>query len=185
MISIHKTIALAAAALACATAQAGGAYVGGTIGTTRAHVGLPTGYTSQDKSDNGFRLYGGLKLSEQLSAEVGYFDLGKTTQRRNTVVDEQATTAWTFGLAWRQPVYAQLFAVGRVGLASLHGKLESTTAANNKEGDKIRAYLGLGLGYAITPQIDVQGSWDFMRSGLEGQGTRRIDLFGVGVTYAF
>jgi hypothetical protein len=185
MNSIFKTIALAAAALACVAAQAGGAYVGGTIGTTRAHTDLPTGYTSQDKSDNGFRLYGGLKLTDRLSAEVGYFDLGKTTQRRNAVVDQQSTSAWTFGLAWRQPVYEQFFVVGRVGLASLHGKLESTTTANNSESDKIRAYLGLGLGYAITPQIDLQGSWDFMRTGLEGQGTRRVDLFGVGVTYSF
>ncbi|TAL24147.1 MAG: hypothetical protein EPO01_06060 [Aquabacterium sp.] len=184
MKAIYKACALAALGLACSVpAMAGEYYIGGSFGRTHLDADTPAGYTGGDRADTGYKLYAGMKLSTDLGVEVSYWDLGSAERRRGTAVERISSSAFGVGLAYKPVIVDKLFGIGRAGLARVKAKYDSDLIGSGSD-DNMRAYFALGLGYSVLPQLDVQATWDFMQTDYQGQG-RRVDLFSVGMSYAF
>lgn len=182
--------ALAVLGSVATAAGTGNLYAGGSFGITDADIDCE-GTTSCDNSDTGFKIYGGYKLSKELSVEVGYFNFGKP---RATVpvagippVDaDLETTAFTAGVAYRASIATDWNLILRGGLAlvSTEASARVGSFSGNDSENTAKLYVGLGVGYAITPQLTVEGSWDFTQGEIEGESFR-VDLLSIGLNYAF
>ena len=120
-------IALAAATL-MAQAQP---YVTGSIGMTRASDDCE-GTRNCDKTDVGFKVLGGYKLSPNLGIEGGYYNLGKISATVPVgfanVAAEIKTTGLGVGVAMFGDVAPQANVFGRLAIASLKTKVSASYA---------------------------------------------------------
>lgn len=157
-------------------------YVGGAIGRGAHDVADLPG-ASVDESDTGYKLFGGYRFSKELAVEVGYFDFGQATAKVGSVtLGKYETSAFGAGVAFTLPFADKWSGIGRLGLASV--KTKATVLGISDSEDNIKVYGGLGIGYAITPQINIQGTWDFTQGEVDGE-SGRVDLLAVGVTFSF
>lgn len=157
-------------------------YVGGAIGRGSHNVEDLPG-ASVDESDTGYKLFGGYRFSKELAVEVGYFDFGQATAKVGSLtVGKYETSAFGGGVAFTLPFADKWSGIGRLGLASV--KTKGTVLGISDSEDNVKLYGGLGIGYAITPQINVQGTWDFTQAEIDGD-SGRVDLLAIGVTFSF
>lgn len=184
MKAILKACALAAITLAYGAAHAAdnGFYVGGTIG--KSQIELDDSLDSSDDSDTGYKLFGGYKFNKDIAVEVVYFDFGKASARAGGRRADYETSAFGAGVSWTPHFSPDWMGVFRLGLASVKADANYNFKSDVSD-SKIKPYVGLGVGYNITPQINVQATWDFTRAEIDDDGDSRVDLFGVGVTFSF
>jgi OOP family OmpA-OmpF porin len=199
----------AAALLAVAGAQAQ-AYVGGNVGWGRVDVDC-SDLDSCDKTNTGFKAYGGYRFSNNLAVEAVYFDWGKVTGQGtldlpneqlaslrarplstsiNSLSGDLEATGFGLGLAYFLPFATDFSGVARLGAVQNRGKIGisdsimSTGAAKNS----IQAYVGLGIGYNLTPNLAITAEADFSRVkwGAEGEyESDNVQLYTFGLRYSF
>jgi OOP family OmpA-OmpF porin len=190
--SIVVVLGLAAAALALPAAaqmrmpSMSSAYVGGSIGQSKFKIECDPGFTCDDK-DTAFRLFGGFKFSPNISAELGYADLGKSKISGFGVSAELKATAWDLSalLAW--PVSNEFSIFGRLGGYRSEAKFGGA-ASGSKTGTGVT--WGLGAQYDVTRNLGVRGEWQRYSKvkaqetgGTEDKGD--IDALSVGVVWRF
>jgi OOP family OmpA-OmpF porin len=184
------------AALATVTAAllSGGAhaqaYVGGAVG--QSHINLDcSGVPNCETTDTGFKFFGGFKFTPNIAGEVTYFDWGKAGgSASGSGGTAEATVSGTgvgVGAAFFADFTPQWSGVARLGIASNKAKgearLNGSMIASESE-SKTTAYAGLGVSYALSKQVKLDGAIDF--SNLELQGEKgNVRLFSIGLTYAF
>ena len=183
-----------------------GWYIGGNIGRASTDFGddpfvreLPPGTvtsTSGDDRDTAYKLYGGYQFHPNLAAEFGYYDLGRYNYG-GTVVGGGAYSGSTryqglnLDLVGTWPVWDRLSVIGRVGAAytrarnsvsaTAPGAFASDSGTDRRWGPKV----GLGLEYAITPNVAIRGEWERYRIHDSVRGRNDVNVASIGVVWRF
>jgi hypothetical protein len=193
-----RLIIVAALALAASAAAQAQFYVGGNVGLGRTDVDC-SGVDDCDKNAVGFKAYGGYLFDAGWAVEALYFDWGKVTASGNlAAVGLPATvlsgsiesSGFGIGLAYFLPVPGDWSGVFRFGAVQNRSKLDISdgSLATGETNSKVFTYVGLGLGYRLTPQFTVTAEADFSRAqwGLGGTyESNNVQLYSVGLRYAF
>jgi OOP family OmpA-OmpF porin len=185
--------AVAFAALVGSTAvHAQGAYVGGALGKTQ--FALQDCDADCTRRVTGGKVFGGYRFANGWALEGTYFRFGKV--KENVVV---GTVGWTaslegetlgFGGAYtffgldNSPINATV----RAGLGVNRVTYGASTAgfSGSESETKVRPYFGVGVGYAVTKNVNIDLSVDFTRfSSDDLDATARARMLSLGATYAF
>jgi len=176
--------AFTAAMLVSGAAMAQG-YVGITGGITKQHVDC-SGTTSCDTSDTGYKFYGGYKFTPMFALEASYTDFGQVSARVGAASGSYSATSFSVGGAVFFPLAPKLTGVARLGISSSDAEaslsLGSFSAADSES--HTNPYFGFGLGYALTPKLSLNGSFDYARIKYNGDSSATT-LLGIGLSYAF
>jgi len=178
------TLALAAASTS-AFAQG---YIGFAGGISRQDVNCAN-WATCDRGDTGFKLYGGYQFSKFAAIELGYTDYGTVSLASGNVATGSYTAnAITLGAALHLPLAPKFTGIVRAGLASVDADYSyagpfGLFGASSSE-SSIEPYLGFSLAYALTPQLSLTGSYDYLRADYP-RGSGSATLLGLGLRYAF
>ena len=164
-----KKFLAAAALLAISGVASAQGYVGAVIGMSKYDVDCTP--LTCDKSDNAFKVYGGVHVNKEWAVEVAYSDFGAV----NTTFDRELVHASVLSVvgAYRVPFTPSFNGVARLGLGFVNADSNFTTSQNS-----VNLYAGLGLEYAITKSVKVVGMADLADSG-------DVFLFGAGLQADF
>ena len=182
---ILATLALAASA----TAQAADWYVGGAVGQSDAKVDT-TGTTSSDKTDTGYKLFAGARLSPNLAIEGGFADMGKASFSDGTTSGSLKLSAVYLDAVGILPLNPQWDLYGRLGLSSSNLKVTgSVGGATGSDSDRtVQPHFGLGGQYKLSKTVALRAEWERFRGKYDKNGVSdsgNVDLFSVGVTIGF
>ena len=164
---MKKILSAVALAAACGAASAQG-YAGALIGMTKFTDDCPV---ACDKSDTGFKIYGGYEVMPNLSVEAAYTDFGKLKFNSGGSIEGYAVSVVA---AYRYAFTTELAGVGRVGL----GYFSQNGSGVQNEDDEVGLYAGLGLEYAINADFKVIGAFDLAKDG-------DVHIFGLGAQMGF
>lgn len=156
-------------------------YVGGSLGITQQSPNC-SGWSSCDKSDTGLKGYVGYKLSKEWALELAYTDFGSVGLRSGPASGSYSVSALSAGGAFFLPLAPKLTGIARFGLAAVDGDYSAPIGGGSES--SIEPYIGVGAAYALTPQLSLTGSFDYMSADYP-RGSGSAILFGVGVSYAF
>lgn len=166
-------------------------YIGGAVGAGNVDVDC-TGLTSCDKSNTGYKLYGGYQFAGGWAAELAYFDWGKVTGTGTltglgTGSGKLRATAVGVGVAYFFPMSPEWVPAVRLGIARSTGKttLTDTVGTISDTTRSTEAYFGLGIGYKMAPNLFLTGEMDFSRVKYLSTEKDSTRLISVGVRYAF
>jgi OOP family OmpA-OmpF porin len=166
------------------------AYVGGAVGQSDINLDC-SGVPNCETSDTGYKFFGGYKFTPNIAGEVTYFDWGKAggsaTSPFGTAEATVRGTGVGVGAAFFADFTPQWSGVARLGLASNKAKGEARmngAVLFSESQTKSTAYAGLGVSYAITKQLKIDGALDFSNLELEGE-KGNVRLFSIGLTFAF
>jgi OmpA-OmpF porin, OOP family len=176
-------IALVALAVSnFAAAQQSQAYVGLQVGTSRANLDC-SGFSTCDKTDTAYKVYGGYKLTPQWAIELGYTDFGKIKLSDPVESGDVKTNSLGVGAAFLMPFNNDWSGTLRFGIASDETKVSGSLSGSDSE-RKTKPYVGLGVGYALNKQITVTGNWDWTEGEFRGDKAK-YNTYSVGVNFAF
>jgi len=187
-------LALSAGAFAQTAQPAQSAYALIAAGSSRFGVDC-AGTTSCDKTDTGWKVFGGYRFTPNWAAEVGYFDFGKAKATLNdaqlgVVSAAVESTAIGLGVAFHQDLAADWPCVARLGVASVKTRVSaSVTGASGNDSDRsANGYVGLGIGYRLSRIVSADLAWDYTRSkynknGLDASGN--VNMVSLGLTVGF
>lgn len=184
--------ALLATAAAGASAQA---YVSGAVGVGRTNVECKPG-VSCDKTGTAFKLVGGYGFGNNLSAELGYLSFGKASASASATATAPAVSldiksaGIALGLAYRIPASQAVDFTMRGGIINMKTKLTGRwgNLSGSDSDTNVAPYVGVGVGYALTPAIKLDASLDLSRSKYNKNGeseSGNVQAFTVGATFAF
>lgn len=185
LFSLVAVVATLASASACAQG-----YVGAGVGPSKINVDC-TGTITCDKTDTGYKLYGGFRFPNQLAVEGVYFDWGKATgtgtiEGLGTGSGEVKASGFGIGVAYFVPFATNWTGVGRLGVAQTKGK--TTLTGEGTISDSFTGtfpYYGLGIAYNFTPNLAVTGEADFSRVKYTDADKANVQLLSVGIRYSF
>jgi OmpA-OmpF porin, OOP family len=170
--------------------HAEGLYVGLAAGGSQFNLGCD-GTTSCDKSNIGFKLFGGYKLTDNIAVEAHYADYGKaklsgTISGVNVTADVRLS-GFGAGVALMGDFTRDWNGVVRAGIAS--NKLKRDRSASNGLSDfdsrtTVQGYLGAGLGYQLTRQISLNAAVDYTQGEYQGEMVNAT-LYTIGLNYNF
>jgi OOP family OmpA-OmpF porin len=188
--ALVAVLGITAAALAAPAAaqNLSAAYIGGSLGQSKFKIDCGGGLTCDDK-DTAFRIFGGYQFTPNLSAELGYADLGKAKLTGPGGSDQLGATAWDLSGVFQWPFPGTGFSLfGRLGL--FMGEMElSGVDRGNKTSSGLT--LGFGGGYNFNRNIGVRAEWQRYSkmkarndaTGVEDEGD--VDALSIGVLYRF
>ena len=191
----RKNLLAIVAGLAMMASAYGQGYIGGNVGTSRVDVDC-TGLTSCDKTDTGYKLYGGYQFSGGWAAELAYFDWGKAKGTGTLDINGTPVTGSGrlkasgigVGVAYFFPVAPDWVPVVRLGVARSTGKTTLTDTLGASVSDTSHgtdAYFGLGIGYKMMPNLFLTGEVDISRIKYLDTEKANTRLFSLGLRYAF
>ncbi|WP_374562038.1 outer membrane beta-barrel protein [Ideonella sp.] len=187
-----KKIALALAAVAgCLLSTAGHAagYVGGNVGAGHIEADC-SGTESCKNSTTSYKLVGGYELTNNLYAELGYIDFGKARATVNVLGQSVKTTARAsglmLGLAYQVPFGENWFGNVRLGAVNMDAKISASAGgvSSSDSDTNVKAYFGLGVGYAFNKNWKIVGDADFSRAEYQDDDAS-VRSLSVGVRYDF
>ena len=148
------------------------------------------GTTTCDRSDTGLKLFGGYKLVPNWALEVNYFDFGKARATLDTesgmASSDLKATAFGAGVMLFAAAPANWTGLARFGVARVKADGSATLGAVSLSDSQTstQGYLGLGLGYAFSKNLSIDGAIDYTRAKLGGSGVD-LSLVSIGLTYGF
>jgi OOP family OmpA-OmpF porin len=183
-------------------------YVGGGLGQSRATIDKEriqrsltanganlTSFTT-DERDLGFKLFAGKQLNQYLSAEAGYFDLGKfgfasTTSGNGMLRGDAGFRGVNLDLVGQLPLTQRLFLTGRAGMTyartttSFDGNRLAAVTNRHASTSKLNPKIGLGLEYKLSEALAVRADVERYRMN-DAVGNRGdVDLASLGLVYKF
>ena len=185
-----------------------GWYAGGNAGRTSATVdngritrelaasGFATTSIADRERSTGYKLYGGYKFNPNFALEGGYVDLGKFGFTANTLPvgslnGDIRLRGFNLDAVGILPLSDRFSAQARIGLASMQARdtFSGTGAVGvsnpNPSKRDTNIKVGVGLEYAITPNLGVRGDFERYRVN-DAVGNRgHIDMVSVGLVYYF
>ena len=182
------TASILAASLASGAALAQspgvGPYVGASIGLSdydwsRGCVG------ECDKTDIGFKLYGGYMFTPNFGAEVGYGAFGKAKVSVPGANGEFKSSGFSAFLTAQYPV--ENWAIfGKLGFGWLDNEFEVTTgsAAANYSDSSTKLAWGLGATYMFNKNVGVRGEYENYDYDFRGESDS-ITMWSLSVQYKF
>jgi len=182
-----KKIILSAfiAIAASAGAHAEGIYVGVAAGGTNIDLDCE-GAPSCDKSDTGFKLFGGYKLTENIAVEAYYADYGKAKLSGGGVSADVKMSGFGLGVAYLGDFTTDWNGVVRAGVArnkiKVDGSAPGFTSSDSE--NKTKAYVGAGVGYKLTKEVALTAAIDYTEGEFQGDKAKTT-LYTIGVNYNF
>ena len=178
-----KGLLLAVLLASAVGAQAADFYVGGSVGGSRYQVDEEPGVRLLDKSDTGYKLFGGVQFIPQFALEFGYVDLGKLrAEVAPFAVDLKGRGAFVDAVGLL-PVSDAVTLFGKVG--AFNGKVKgrvSGLGSTDDSGTDVK--FGVGAAYQVAPNLAVRAEWERYRFNVfDDKGD--TDLVSVGVSYRF
>jgi OOP family OmpA-OmpF porin len=178
---------LLAASLASSAALAQspgvGPYVGGSIGMSDYDWGAGC-FGNCDKTDIGFKVFGGYMFTPYIGAEVSYGAFGKAKVNVQSGNAEFKSSGFGAFLTAQYPV--DNWAVfGKIGFGWLDNEVSAATVASQNNSDSSTEFAwGLGVTYMFNKNLGIRGEYESY--GYEWQGrSDNIALWSVGVQYKF
>jgi OOP family OmpA-OmpF porin len=208
---IHRSLSLLAlASLAALTANPALAqqdeyvYFGLSGGASRSHLddgalldaAMAGGITNlrRDRSDRGWRVFGGRQFNSVFGMEAGYFDLGRfefgaDTPPAGSINGRQRVQGVNLDLVGTLPVTQNLSMLGRVGAvyararASTDASIPPASTATSERGAGSK--FGVGLQYAFGPSFLVRGEMERYRVRDAAGRRGDVDLATVSLVFPF
>lgn len=171
------------------TTQESGAYLGLSVGQTKAKDGCSglagTGISCDDK-DTAFKLFGGYQFSRYIAAEAGYTDLGKVKASAPGLSADIKSNAWELVAVGSYPIGTSGFApYGKLGFYRGEVKLSSNVGVSDKHTNTDLTF-GVGVRYDIMRNFAVRAEWQrYGDVGGGNVGKSDFDVFSVGALYKF
>lgn len=165
---------LSVSAQAAVGDMAGQPYVGAKVGTFMPSDG------GLDDLDNAtaFGVYAGYNFNDSFGAEVEYIGSSDADLRVQGFDGEYNIKTYGAYATYRyQFNNTPLFAKAKLGVAN--AEVEVDVAGGNASADDTAIAGGLGLGYSVTPAIDLQAEWALIGGDID------TDLLTVGASYKF
>lgn len=185
-----------------------GWYAGANVGRSSATIdnaritrelaanGLATTSISDRERSTGYKLYGGYKFNPNFALEGGYVDLGKFGFTANTLPagslnGDIRLRGFNLDAVGILPLSDRFSAQARIGLTSIQardnftgmGAVSVRNPSPSKRDTNIK--LGVGLEYAITPNLGVRGDLERYRVNDAVGNHGHIDMVSVGLVYYF
>jgi OOP family OmpA-OmpF porin len=181
---VKKFLLSALIAAGSVGAHAEGAYVGLAAGGSQFNLDC-VGTTSCDRSNTGFKLFGGYKLTDNVAVEAHYADYGKAklsgTISGFDVTADVKMSGFGLGAAYLGDFTPDWNGVVRAGVARNKVKLEG--AASDSQ-SKTKAYVGAGVGYKLTKEVALTAAVDYTEGEIGGDKAKAT-LYTIGVNYNF
>ncbi|MGE0798729.1 MAG: outer membrane beta-barrel protein [Lautropia sp.] len=180
-------IAIAAAAAApCAFAQqplvpgVSGGYFGLNLGKSKFDPSCAPGFGC-DTGKTGYRATLGGQTTETVGAEISYINLGKIDFSGGS----QRAHGFNLSVVGTLPVGAGFSAFGKLG--ATYGWTETRSSAPGiRTGDEkgIGFSYGLGLGYRLTPQLELTAEYERHRFDF-APGDQSLGFTSIGLRYRY
>lgn len=169
-----------------------GLYLGAGVGASESDIDTSGLIGSADKSDTGWKIFGGYQFSRHFAVEAGYYDLGKVsfsgTAGGAAISGNFDSTAIGLSLVGILPVWDNFSLLGRVGVAysEQDGSVTVGGATATAKDDLTKLTYGLGLRYDFGRHVMVRGQWERFRVGGSNVGGEEdVDLYTVDLGYRF
>ncbi|WP_296923801.1 outer membrane beta-barrel protein [Polaromonas sp.] len=195
-------------AMAQSMYELNGPYIGGNIGRTKADFdngtinrtlaaqGLGITSISEDDRDTGYKLFGGYQFNRNFAVEGGFFDLGKSSYRFNTLPlgsfsGETRVRGLNLDLVGILPVSDRFSVFGRVGAAYAQSRANfastGAVAANRSDtrNNDTHVKVGLGMQYALTEALSLRAELERYRINDPVRNRGHIDMASLGLVYRF
>lgn len=183
-------------------------YGGINIGQAREHFdharmargvlgpGFAVTGTTDDRTDTGYKLYGGYRFHRYFAVEGGYFNLGKfdftaTTVPAGTLTGNIKVQGLNLDLVGILPISDRFSAFGRIGVANARTKdsFSGTGAAaafsTSRSERDTNLKVGLGLQYDFTYNLGMRLEAERYRINDAVSARGNIDLISIGLVYRF
>lgn len=178
-----KTVLVAALLAATAGAQAADFYVGGSVGSSKYHADDDGGVRFVDKTDTGYKAFGGVQIIPNFAVEFGYVDMGKLRAEVTPFSVDLKGRGVFVDAVGLLPVTDTVTLFGKVG--AFNGKVKGSVNgidAGDDSGTDVK--FGLGASFAVTPKIAIRAEWERYRFNVfDDKGD--TDLASVGVSFKF
>jgi len=163
------------------TAQAGGPYVGASIGNATLDDSFD-GLTIDDNA-TAFRIVAGWRFNDYFALEGGYHDFGDFEQTLdiagNQVTAVLSADGFTFGVLGTIPLSERFALMGRAGMFFWDGNADINNVSQATPEDT-NPYFGAGLSFDATKNLQLTGDWT--RYDLEDTDS---GVLSVGLLYQF
>jgi OOP family OmpA-OmpF porin len=159
-------------------------YIGASAGESKFRTDCNRTVTQFecDTKDTGFKVYAGGRMNQWLGLEIGYTDFGRIRASGGEV------DAWAIPLSLVAgvPFGERFSAFGKVG--GLYGRTDVSASLEEliETGDKSGWgwTYGVGMAFAITPQIQLRADWDRHKLDFAG-GREDVDMLSAGLQFRF
>ena len=179
-------ITLAASLAAIGSAQAQSLSVDGT--TSRGYIGAAVSGAKNQTSDDwqaGGKLFGGYHIDQNWAVEAGHSRFGDEDFNATSAPgfpQGQVKSSRTYVAAkYTMPVNAELSAYGKLGAS--YNETKTSFMGDSFTSRDTGAYAGLGLQYALAPNVSLFGEYE--RYGKKKEVGAKADVVSVGMQYGF
>lgn len=151
---------------------------------------------TDDRRDNGYKLFAGYQLSDHFAVEAGYFDLGQfgfraVTEPMGALKSRTKTRGFNIDLVGSVPITDDLSAFGRVGAHYTEAKdrFQGSDAVivtdRHRRVHDANIKWGGGLQYDVTPKLAmrIEAERYAINDLMEKNGS--INLYSLGMLYRF
>lgn len=154
-------------------------YVGVNLGRSDYDAGCGAGFPC-DSGDFAWKAYTGGRLNEMLAIELGYVNFGKVNRNGGSTEAHGVNLSLVGTLPLGE--MANLFA--KVG--TTYGRTDQSGVAGSPNGkeDGFGLSYGVGIGFNVTPQVQLVGEWERHRLDFV-RGKNDVDMLSVGLRYRF
>ncbi len=174
----------------------GSIYLGGSLGQASYRCTM----TDDDCKNDGWKLFGGYKFTDNMAIEAGYYNLGKeegdydTTNYGKLHSSAEATGVGVTGV-YSQPVAENLEVFGKLGAMFWNVEGEVSRTVNDvkrsvkDEEDGTSVLFGLGASYQFNDNWGMRGEWERYtaeyKNVKKGEDSEEdIDILSAGVTFS-
>lgn len=207
---MKKTVAIIAGIFVSYNCYAANPYVGIGVGQSKAQdsgscsdVGalFDPGYScSIDDTGTSYNIFAGYNFIPNLSAEVGYVDLGKYNISASGTIGgtpsslsgEFKAKGWTLSAVGSFPIQPNFFLLGRLGMFNWDFDLSASgtgalTGGGSLSSSGTDPLYGVGVQWDINNQFSVRGEWTrYQNVGDQNTtGQSDIDNLSVSAVYNF
>jgi len=156
-------------------------YLGGSIGSSVADGFCLTDGNCEDKSTS-WKAYGGYQLTELLTLEGGYLNLGELgRQPDDTTESPTKISGFTGSLMASLPVQDKMHVFGKAGFFK-----QKTNNTNTSYTDDLKPAYGVGADYEVGEGIAIRGEWEKFDniSSENNDESADIQILSVGMTFS-
>ncbi len=186
------TASLIAASLASGAAFAQSPGVGPSVGGS---IGMANYSTEEscvgncDKTDIGFKVFGGYMFTPNFGAEIGYGAFGKAKigiDVLGTPVHAELKSSGFHGFLTAQYPVENWALFGKLGFAYLDNEITvSAPGISGSESDSSTEFAwGLGFTYMFSKNLGVRGEYENYKYSFE-DASDNISLWSIGIQYKF
>ncbi len=150
-------------------------YFGGSIGPSDAGS-YCSGATSCEDKDTAWKVFGGYKITERLSAEAAYVNLGDIHKTSNGTVQISDVSALTAAAVAAMPISDQFDIFGKVGVM----RWSSDNTAGDESGFGMT--YGIGAKMNINEKTKLRAEWEKLPSIETAPGEKTdVNMLSIGV----